>query len=134
MESQDFLLLKELSFASVGRHSSLPILYTRFLEQVSLGHEDAMELVSITLPIIKKHQLIYGIADNRADFISLNSDAMNLLSDNESLALLKAQAAITSNVATQISANYFVKARKPIIPFEVFDSIEPAISWLLKQK
>ena len=125
-----FVSIKELDFVSFLVAVENQILLSKYEDNSTIDKEKALQIIEDSYTFIKSYKLNFGLIDNRAAFLNTTEEARQLLSNNKSLKLLKAQAVLVKTLADRINTNYFIQVSKPIIPFKAFEEEVKALKWL----
>ena len=130
MYRHDFELINQTDFAGIYLHKKGDVILLKYKKSCSITLELARKIIEVSYQLIKNYHVELFISDNTANGITSTPEARTFLSNNKSLQLMKANAAVSKELPVRILVNSFIQNNKPVIPFKSFNSIDHALKWL----
>jgi hypothetical protein len=131
--SEQFKLVTELSHTNIYTHNSLDIIMTVYKENSLIDIAESIETIEHMKPYYSLNKSTYGIVYPAHGSV-ITDKARTFWSKNEFIQENTiALAAVYFQLAHRLIILLFIKFNKPKTPMKVFNNIESAIHWLIKE-
>jgi hypothetical protein len=124
--------MKQIEFSHTLVQNRDGVIWFRFKEDADLDGREMKELFKAAEKLSEKKPYLL-VSDARVH-LNISSEGRKVSADKNETSLVIANAVLTTHIAIQLTANFFIKFNKPHFHYKVFSSENEALKWLLAFK